>query len=153
MKVEEILKKLENYKSGTFAHIEWEKDISSAKAKKQGIKILKKSSGIIRTEINYENLKSVQNIEMGNKESWFEHYTKGILQSKKDSSKKYLQAFPIPNKNISVNIFVNGMEEENIQSLYEKGLINKDALTNVSVLNTIIVGVKNIKNFRGTCCE
>ena len=52
----EMLNKLDNYKSGTFVKAGWRRDVASAKARKQNISVEKVSSGLIRTEINYENL-------------------------------------------------------------------------------------------------
>lgn len=150
MKINQLLEKLNFYKSGTFVMMEWEKDISSAKAKKQGIKVVKRSSGLIRTEVNYESLKAIQDSERGDKESWFEHYSKGILQHKKDPNKKYLQAFPIPGKKIK-NIMVvsdgKSTYECEAHKLCEQGIINKSALSNVENLDTFIIGVENITRF------
>lgn len=148
MKINELLNKLESYRAGTFVTLGWERDVSSAKAKKLGIQVMKSSSGLIRTEVDYNNLKAVQGMERGDKESWFEHFNKGILQSKKDPSKKYLQAFPVPGKKFNVRMFVNGVEED-AQSLYEKGLITKAALGNTCELDTFTVSVDNIVNFGG----
>lgn len=146
MELKKLLKKLESYKAGTFITLEWERDVSSAKAKKLGVQVVKSSSGVIRTEVNYENLKSIQGVERGDKESWFEHFSQGIVQNKKDPSKKYLQAFPIPGKKFNVKMFMNGVEED-AQTLYEKGLITKAALGNTCELDTFTINVDNIVEF------
>ena len=131
--------------------MERERSIESAKAKKLNHKIVKHSKGIVRTEINYQNLEKVLNQANSNnnekKESWFEHYTKGILQSKKDPSKKYLQAFPISGKKIKTQYLLDG-KEVNPQDLYEQGLITKAALPNqADELLTFALNVDNIISF------
>ena len=152
MKIETLLEKLESYKAGSFVNLSWEREVSSAKAKKAGIRISKKSAGLIRTDINYDALAAVQGLDRGDKESWFEHYRKGILQSKKDPSKKYLQAFPVPGKKIASKMVVqteSDVYECPAEELYEKGLITKAALSDKSGLDTFIIGVENITAFVG----
>lgn len=152
MKLETLLEKLENYKAGSFVNLAWEREVSSAKAKKAGVTIIKKSAGLIRTDVNYSALAAVQNMERGEKESWFEHYRKGLLQSKKDSSKKYLQAFPVPGKKISSKMVVDtGSEtyECDAEKLYADGLITKAALGSKTGIDTFIIGVENITEFGG----
>lgn len=152
MKLETLLEKLDSYKAGSFVNLAWEREVSSAKAKKAGIKISKKSAGLIRTDVNYSALAAVQGIERGEKESWFEHYRKGLLQSKKDSSKKYLQAFPVPGKKISsVMVVDTGSEvyECDAEKLYADGLITKAALGSKTGTDTFIVSVENITSFGG----
>ena len=79
MKVENLLKILDVYKAGTIVRLIWERDVSSAKAKKQNIQILKKSSGLIRTDVDYNSLAAVKEKAADGsenpvkKESWFEH--------------------------------------------------------------------------------
>jgi hypothetical protein len=60
MKVENLLKILDVYKAGTIIRLKWERDVSSAKAKKQNIQVIKKSSGLIRTDIDYNSLAAVR---------------------------------------------------------------------------------------------
>ena len=146
MKFEDLMESLKAYKAGTFIALEWEKDISSAKSKKMGIQVIKRSSGVIRTKINYRNLKATQNQEKGEKKSWFEHLSECILQSKNDNSKKYFQAFPVPSKKFKVKMLVDG-KEASPQHLYDMGLINKSALENIYELNSFVVDVNNIVKF------
>ena len=153
MLLKDLEQKLTNYKSGTFVNIEWERSIESAKAKKLNHSIVKHSKGVIRTEVNYQNLEKVLNQLNDNnssekKESWFEHYTKGILQSKKNPEKKYLQAFPVPGKKINTYYSLNG-EIVNPFDLYEQGLITKASLPNSTSeeLLTFTLSVDNIISF------
>ena len=132
MELNVILKKLESYKPGTFVKIGWEREISSAKAKKQGLNIVKKSEGIFRVDIAYDNLKAMQGVERNTEyESWFKHSRihNAILESKKDESKKYLQVFTGANTKVKTQTLVAG-EQKDIFSLYEDGLVTKAALPN-----------------------
>lgn len=147
----EMLNKLDNYKSGSFVKAGWRRDVASAKARKQNLKVEKVSSGLIRTEINYENLEKVlNNIDRSEerKESWFEHYSKGILQSKKNPEKKYLQAFPIPGKMIKSEILVNGIAMDPNEA-YAQGYITKAALPTSSELLTFTISLDNLEYFGG----
>lgn len=153
MLLRELENKLDNYKSGTFVSAEWARNIESAKAKKLGHSIIKRSKGLIRTEINYQNLEKVLNqptCDGEKRESWFEHYTKGILQSKKNPEKKYLQAFPIPGKKISAEYLLDGIPADAFQ-LYEQGLITKANLpsTDDKELLTFSLSIDNLISFGG----
>lgn len=152
MLLKELEKKLDSYKSGTFVSAEWARNIESAKAKKLGHNIVKRSHGLIRTEINYQNLEKVlsQSSTGEKKESWFEHYTKGILQSKKNPEKKYLQAFPIPGKKISAEYLLDGKPVDAFQ-LYEQGLITKANLPTADDIEllTFSLSIDNLISFGG----
>lgn len=147
----EMLNKLDNYKSGTFVKAGWRRNVASAKARKQNISVEKASSGLIRTEINYENLERILN-SVGRpeerKESWFEHYNKGIIQSKKNPEKKYLQAFPVPGKKIKSEILVNGIAMDPNKA-YEQGYITKAALPTTDELLTFTISLDNLEYFGG----
>lgn len=160
MKVENLLKILDVYKAGTIIRLKWERDVSSAKAKKQNIQVIKKSSGLIRTDINYNSLAAVREKSQENssievdvkKESWFEHYKKGLLQSKKDAEKKYLQAFPVNGNAIKATFTVINLNDRSTvevcgEQLYEDGLITKAALGDKTGTETFIVSVDNIISF------
>ena len=160
MKVENLLKILDVYKAGTIIRLKWERDVSSAKAKKQNIQVIKKSSGLIRTDVDYNSLAAIKEKSQENsstdvdvkRESWFEHYRKGLLQSKKDPEKKYLQAFPINGNAIKATFLVINMEdgskvEISGEQLYEDGLITKAALSDKTGTETFIVSVDNIISF------
>ena len=156
MKVEKLLEILDIYKAGTIVRIVWERDVSSAKAKKQTIQVIKHSTGLIRTDIDYHNLAAVQEKETSNpdaekRESWFQHYRKGLLEHKKQPEKKYLQAFPM-NGNAIKNVFTityddGKVEEKSGDDLYEAGLITKAALGDKTGTETFIVSVDNIISF------
>ena len=155
MLLRDLEKKLDSYKSGTFVSAEWARNIESAKAKKLGYQVVKHSKGLIRTEINYSNLEKVLNqsniVSEDKKESWFEHYNKGILQSKKNPEKKYLQAFPIPGRKIKAEYLLNG-KPVNPSELYEQGLITKASLPNSDdgeELLTFSVSIDNLISFGG----
>ena len=60
MKLDNLLKILDVYKAGTIVRLIWERDVSSAKAKKENIVILKRSTGLIRTDVDYNNLAAVR---------------------------------------------------------------------------------------------
>lgn len=125
--VENVLK---NYKPGTYIKVCWEKDISSARAKKNGVTIIKKCEALVRTAIKYTHIKGVvpKSYENDGWESWFEHSDiRGMVQHKKDDSKKYLQLYPIKGKKIKTNI-VATIETDNLENLYKLGLITKASL-------------------------
>ena len=153
MKLEALIKKLNSYKAGTFVKITWERDISSAKAKKQGISVTKECEGVVRVGINYNSLKALQGVERSEdrKPSWFEHCQdtpKGIIQSKSDNDKKYLQVFTVPGSKIKTSISTNNNEtSRTVDQLYEMGLITKAALSDKDELNTFTLNVENIKSF------
>ena len=153
MKVEAMKRALESYKAGTFVNLEWEREVTSAKAKKQGVVVYKHSKGLVRTDVNYRNLASVKDRPVvEGKESWFEHIGNGLLQSKKDDSKKYLQAFPVRGKKIKSTLTVvdeTGVYQATAEELYEKGYVNKDVLPVSQQLDTFIVSVENIIAFGG----
>ena len=153
MLLKDLETKLDNYKSGTFVSAEWARNIESAKAKKLGHNIVKRSKGLIRTEINYQNLEKVLNQSTHNnekKESWFEHYSKGILQSKKKPEKKYLQAFTVPGKKISSEYLLDGKPADVFQ-LYEQGFITKANLpaTDDLELLSFSLSIDNLISFGG----
>lgn len=149
MKLEMMLKKLESYKPGTFVKIAWEREVSSAKAKKAGIKVIKKSEGIFRVDIAYDNLQAVKGMERNTEyESWFKHSEihKAILESKKDESKKYLQVFTGANQKVKTEMVV-GEEVRKPEDLYEEGLITKAALPSGEPTLTFTLGLDNITVF------
>ena len=126
--------KLSTYKKGTFVKVVWEKEVSSAKARKQGITVIKRCEGVVRAGITYANIALVKEIlshsnhnnDDAKKESWFEHIGNGIVQHKKDSSKKYLQLFFVNSKKIKSTFKISGLNEElSGDKLYEEGLITK----------------------------
>lgn len=153
MKLEALINKLNNYKAGTFVKVTWERDISSAKARKQGISVTKECEGVVRVGINYNSLKALQGVERSEdrKPSWFEHCQnapKGIIQSKSDTDKKYLQVFTVPGSKIKTSISTNNNETScSADQLYKLGLITKAALNNKDELNTFTLNVENIKSF------
>lgn len=135
METKNLLKKLNNYRPGTFVKVCWEKDISSANAKKNGITIMKHYEAIVRTGINYRNIKEVaindnanKNSNNEHKSSWYKHSDiKGVVQHKEDENKKYLQVFPVKGKEIKTKI-VATVDENKLEKLYELGLITKAGL-------------------------
>lgn len=147
MHLNQIQEVLNHYKPGSFIKIGWERDISSARAKKQGITIIKKCEGIVRTGINYRNVKNATISENPEHESWFEHCNiRGLVQSKSDNSKKYLQLYPVKNNKIKQKISSN-IEETNIEKLYELGYVTKSSLNKSDKLIVITLGIENIVKF------
>ena len=150
MELNVMLKKLESYKPGTFVKIGWEREISSAKAKKLGLNIMKKSEGIFRVDIAYDNLKAMQGVERNaGYESWFKHSSlhNAILENKKDESKKYLQVFTGANTKVKTQTLIAG-EQKDIFNLYEEGLVTKSALPNSNeVPLTFTLSLDNIVTF------
>lgn len=149
MQLNQIQEVLNNYKPGTFIKVCWEKDISSAKAKKQGITITKRCEGIVRTGINYKNVKNVVVSESSQDHvSWFEHCDmKGLIQSKSDNSKKYLQLYPVKGNKIKTVIASTNIYESNLEKLYELGYITKSSLTKTDELIVMNLGIENIIKF------
>ena len=155
MKVEKLLKILDVYKAGTIIRLMWERDVSSAKAKKENVCVIKHSSGLVRTDIDYNNLSSVKEKSSEKqdpeKENWFQHYRKGLLEHKKDPDKKYLQVFPMNGNAIKATFKViskdGSVKELSGEECYEKGLITKAALSDKTGAETFIVSVDNIISF------
>ena len=152
MKLEALLQKLESYKPGTFVKIKWSKDVSSAKAKKQNISVIKECEGIVRVGINYSSLKAIQDMERSEdrKPSWFEHCQngpKGIIQSKSDPCKKYLQVFTVPGSKIKSNMVTENNNHADGYELYDMGLITKAALSNSEEIHSFTLSIENIKSF------
>lgn len=151
MKLEKLVEKMNGYKKGTFVTLEWESDISSAKAKKQGISVTKRCKGLVRLGINYSNIKEVQQMikdnEADSKPVWFEHTEHtGIIQNKKDSNKKYLQVFTV-NGN-SINTVLNSTNNiTDKETLLETGLVNKSSFSNGATIRTFTLNVDNILQF------
>ena len=151
MNIKNLVEKLNTYKPGTFISVSWEKDISSAKAKKQGTEVRKKCKGVVRLGINYNNIKSIIDSlptfddKEFKKESWFTHCedNRCLVKSKKDEEKKYLQIFTVPGCKIKSSIEVNG-EKQSADNLYEQGLITKSSLPNSEQLVTMTLSIDNI---------
>lgn len=149
MKLEALMKNLESYKPGTFVKLTWSRDVASAKARKNGIKITKECAGIVRLGINYANLKAVQKmVNSGDKKpAWYEHCGKGIVQHKNDGDKKYLQVFTVPGAKIKSRMILEYADVEP-EVLYNDGWITKAAF-NSEDLTTFTLNIENIKTFGG----
>lgn len=128
------------------------KDISSAKAKKNGVSIIKKCEAVVRTAIKYTHIKGVipKSYENDNWESWFEHSdVKGVVQHKKDHDKKYLQLYPVRGKKIKTSI-VATVDTDNLESLYQLGLVTKASLPkqySEEEVRVMTLSVDNITKF------
>ena len=150
MKLENLMEKLNSYRPGTFVKISWERDVSSAKAKKAGVSVIKKSEGVFRVDIQYENLAQVKEREekVEIRDSWFKHSDihYAILENKKDESKKYLQVFTGANTKVKTSMMVDG-EVKNSQALYEEGMITKAALPSGEPQLVFTLGIDNIISF------
>lgn len=152
---EVLIKKLNTYKDGTFTTIEWESDVSSARAKKKNIKITKRSKALVRLGCDYYNLQSTQNngvVKGEGKPSWFAHCEDNkYLVKNKNNKNLYLQLFPVPGKKINTKFDSFGVDEINTNKLYEMGLINKSALPQQmeekEEIPTIILNIEKIINF------
>lgn len=150
MKISDLLEKLRDYKPGTFVSIEWERDISSAKAKKEGVRVFKHSSGVFRVDVDYKNLSKVQtssNTE-STKEAWFTHSNlhDAIVESKRDPEKKYLQVFLGANNRVKSEMKL-GDKIETPDELYSKGYINKSSIPSKDEILTFTLGIENIVRF------
>lgn len=157
MELSLLQNKLNGYKKGTFVKVVWEKEISSAKAKKSNVKVMKRCEGIVRAGVTYANIGLVkeilankaQNEITDSRPSWFEHIGNGIVQHKTNTEKKYLQLFFVNNKKIKSKISVEGVDTTNANELYELGLITKADLPkqNDEPLVTMTISVENIVSF------
>ena len=150
MKVSDLLEKLKDYKPGTFVNIEWEREIASAKAKKEGVRVFKHSSGVFRVDVDYKNLSKVQtssNTEP-TKEAWFTHsgLHDAIVESKRDPEKKYLQVFLGANNKVKSEMKL-GDKVETPDELYFKGYINKSSMQSKNEILTFTLGIENIVRF------
>ena len=150
MELTNVQKVLANYKPGTYIKICWEKDISSARAKKSGVTIIKQCEALVRTAIKYKNIKGVVPSTNENYESWFEHSdVKGMVQHKKDSEKKYLQLYPVKGQKIKTKVIAT-IETDNLEDLYKLGLITKASLPqeyNDEDIQVMTLSVDNITKF------
>lgn len=150
MKVSELLEKLKGYKPGTFVSIEWEREISSAKAKKEGVRVFKHSNGVFRLDVDYNNLSKVQNASdtEPTKEAWFTHSDlhDAIVENKRDPEKKYLQVFLGANNKVNSEMKI-GDKIENPDELYSKGYINKSSLPSKEEILTFTLSIENILRF------
>ena len=160
MELQALKNKLSTYKKGSFVKVVWEKEISSAKAKKSNIKIMKRCEGVVRAGISYANIELVKNILCNNntnindvenkRPSWFEHIGDGIVQHKTNKDKKYLQLFFVNGSKIKSKISVSDSNIDNdVNKLYELGLITKADLPkqNDEPLITMTIGLENILSF------
>ena len=152
MQLSQVENVLSSYKPGTYIKVCWEKDISSSRAKKNGITIVKKCEALVRTAIKYRNIKGVvpKSYENEDYESWFEHSdVRGMVQHKKDSGKKYLQVYPIKGKKIKTKIIAT-VETDNLENLYQLGLITKASLPKEyeeDEIRVMTLSVDNITKF------
>ena len=95
MTKEQILKALKSYHKGSFIKIQWETDITSASAKKQGYSAIKACESVVRLGVDYQHTRpAMQKQNTVHQESWFKHCEDSILMvNKKDCEKLYLQCF------------------------------------------------------------
>lgn len=147
MKIENTLK---NYRPGTYIKVCWERDISSARAKKNGVTIIKQCEALVRTAIKYNNIKGVTPSSNENYEPWFKHSElRGMIQHKKDSEKKYLQLYPVKGKKIKTKIIAT-IETDNLNELYNLGLITKASLpqeTDADEVQVMTLSIDNVTRF------
>lgn len=162
MELSALLNKLESYKPGTFIRIVWRKNIENAKARKENISIVKESTAIVRLDCKYSNLNAVirrktatqpEDIEWQEEEAapkrpvWFEYsgIRRGIVQSKSDPNKKYLQVFPAVGKQIKTCITMRNVEYTKAQ-LFELGYINKSEMapSDAEALDVFTLSIDNI---------
>ena len=156
MTIEAINEKLDSYKVGTFVNVVWEKDISSAKAKKQGIQVMKRCEGVVRAGITYANIGLVKELmamkseeeNESKKPSWFEHIGRGLVQHKSNPEKKYMQLFFVNNSKIKSIVSIGGVEKSPME-LYEMGLITKADMPKEhdEPLITMTLSLDNIVSF------
>ena len=158
MELSQVQQVLENYKPGTYIKVCWEKDISSARAKKNGVTIIKKCEALVRTAIKYTHIKGIvpKSYENSEWETWFEHSdVRGMVQHKNDESKKYLQLYPINGKKIKTKI-VATVETDNLENLYKLGFITKASLPQESVdedeVRVMTLSLDNITKFGSEYC-
>ena len=155
MELNQVQQVLENYKPGTYIKVCWEKDISSARAKKNGVTIIKKCEALVRTAIKYTHIKGVVPSTNEDYTSWFEHSdVRGMVQHKKDDSKKYLQLYPIKGKKIKTKI-VATIETDNLENLYKLGLVTKASLPQEyeeDEVRVMTLSLDNITKFGNEYC-
>lgn len=142
MEIKKLQERLSGYKAGTFIKIKWQKDISSAKALKDNIHIIKECEGLVRLGISYKNLKAVRD-KISNthkKASWFKPSDYCTVEHKEDSSKKYIQVFTVPTKKIHSTI----KSDKSLSELIELGQVSKSALNKSEEINTFLVSLDNL---------
>ena len=146
MTKEQILKALKTYHKGSFIKIQWETDITSASAKKQGYSVIKACESIVRLGVDYRHTRpAMQKQNTTHQESWFKHCEDSILMvNKKDCEKLYLQCFSLKQGLTKIKYKVNGKEVSKEQVL-EFAIPSKMQPTNQDN-KTFILSISNIKS-------
>ena len=132
MEVKRINELLTKRHKGTFVRIGWKSNIESAAARKSGVQVIKQTDATVRWGVAYDRLKRVKEIKATAQPSttthkpWYKHVegSAHIIENLKDSSKTYLQIFPINKKNsICSKYYINGVEKTK-QEVIDSGYVN-----------------------------
>lgn len=134
MELNNIINKLNKQHKGTFVHVGWKSNIESAKARKQGVEVVKETNAVVRWGIRYDNLKRVKALKAEKMLSgeqhkavtpWYKHMENNsyIIQHLSKPA-TYLQLYTVNNKkNIKSKYYINGVEATK-QQVIDSGYVN-----------------------------
>ena len=158
MLLSDVIGKLSKKQKGTFLKVTWESGIESAASRKRGITVTKQTTATVRWGVSFSKLSKViqkeATRETPKKETtpWYKHKdgTPYILENLKDSTKTYLQLFPLQRKGfMKTKYFINGVEATKKQ-VEESGLVNNSKLTHSQdEVLVMTIPTENIKSIGG----
>ena len=133
MELQKIEQELQNRQKGTFINVQWETNIESAKAKKQGVVVIKRVDTVTRWGIKYDHIKKVKELKAQQEQEekkeykpWYKHLEKNpcFIQHLADENRVYLQLFTTNKSNTTkVKYYINGVEKSK-QEVIESGYVN-----------------------------
>lgn len=145
----QIKRRLENNQKGTFTSMVWERPVKTKKAFADNI-ITKRSEGVVRLGVEYDNMKDVKEKRMSGElpasneglqwGTWAEYPY--IIEHK---GNKYLRCATSQNNKIKTKYFVNGKETpfediENMVLASEKKKTDELDVFSVNIDNIIALG-------------
>ena len=135
MELNKIINSLSKQHKGTFVRIGWKSNIESAKARKEGVSVVKETDATVRWGIAYDHLARVkeqraEKAALGETtkevKPWYKHMETHsyILQKLSDESKTYLQLYTVnKKKTMTSRYYVNGVEMTK-QQVMDSGYVN-----------------------------
>lgn len=155
MKIEKIKEILEGKNKGTFVSVGWQSDITSARAKKNGVTVIKQTDTLVRWGVQYDHLASVVKAKEERESSgepvrqitpWYKHMEGAtyLLQKLSDESKTYLQLFPVRRQRAKTKYFINGAEATK-QQVIESGYVNASEFNKQTECLVMSIPTENIR--------
>jgi hypothetical protein len=153
MKLQDVIQKVENQKKGSFMAIQWQTEVGNARAKKDGVTIIKKTQTVVRCRVNYKNTqrylesKSESEPSETTRAPWnkeLDSDRKWIRQNLKDSSKLYLSVIPVKSKIVTkTNYYVNNVQVTK-QELLDAQWVAPSSVDSKDLPVVMTVGLDNI---------